>query len=211
MANPTVISPQRRRFLARLGAIAAGVALPWRSRSAQAATEAIGPYIGEIMLISWNFPPKGWTFCNGQLLPINQNQALFSLLGTTYGGNGQTTFALPNLQGCVAIHQGQGPGLSPRARGERAGEVSHTLLLTGLAAHTHVARASSADGTAANPKPNVVPARNAGQIPQWAPNADTTLGTNAIGPAGGSQPHENQQPYLVLNYVIALQGTFPTQ
>jgi microcystin-dependent protein len=211
MPSSIVTSPQRRRFLARLGLIAAGAALPWRPRAASAATQAVGPYLGEIMLVSWNFPPKGWTFCNGQLLPINQNQALFSVLGTTYGGDGRVNFALPNLQGCVAIHQGQGPGLSPRALGERAGETAHTLVLSELAAHTHVARASSAAGTAANPSATLVPARNAGQIPQWASAADTTLSPSAISPAGGSQPHSNLQPYLVLNYVIALQGTFPTQ
>src|SRR3954471_6970408 len=104
------------------------------------------PFLSEIKIISFNFPPKGWGMCNGQLLPINQNQALFSLLGTQYGGNGQTTFALPDLRDCVAIHQGQGPGLSNRVIGETAGELAHTLALAELATHTHVARGSSAVG-----------------------------------------------------------------
>src|SRR5690242_3704435 len=151
MAPSTRSALDRRWFLGRLAAVLAGAALPWRPRPAQAAPQEVGPYIGEIMLISWTFPPKGWTFCNGQLLPINQNQALYSILGTTYGGDGTQTFALPDLRGRVPIHMGQGPGLSPRSRGERAGESAHTLILSELPSHTHVARGSSALGTSANP------------------------------------------------------------
>jgi len=209
MAPSTRSALDRRWFLGRLAAVLAGAALPWRPRPAQAAPQEVGPYIGEIMLISWNFPPKGWTFCNGQLLPINQNQALYSILGTTYGGDGRQTFALPDLRGRVPIHMGQGPGLSPRSRGERAGEPAHTLILSELPSHTHVARASSALGSSANPSASLVPARNAAQIPQWGSTVDATLGSGAITSTGGSQPHDNLQPYLTLNYVIALTGTYP--
>ena len=163
------------------------------------------------MLIAANFPPKGWALCNGQLLPINQNQALFSLLGTQYGGNGSTNFALPNLQGRVVVHAGQGPGLSPRVVGERSGEQAHTLLLTETPAHTHVARGSSAAGTVVAPANTVVPARNAAQIPEWGTTVNAALGAVAMTSTGGSQPHENMQPYLCLNYVIAVVGIYPSQ
>lgn len=197
----------RRQLLTSFAALLAGAALPWRPRVARA---ELGPYLGEIMAIAFNYAPRGWTFCNGQLLPINQNQALFALLGTTYGGNGVTTFALPDLRGCVAIHAGTGPGLSPRARGERGGETAHALSIAELPAHSHGARGSSGVGTADVPSTGVVPARNAAHIPQWGPTADTTLGAAAVSATGGSQPHDNTQPYLVLNYIIALQGTYPS-
>jgi microcystin-dependent protein len=203
----------RRQFLARLAAFAAGLALPWQARRLEAApqgTEAAQGYLGEIMLTAFNFAPKGWALCNGQLLPIAQNQGLFSLLGTQYGGNGQTTFALPDMRGRVVIHQGQGPGLGSHVIGERSGEQAHTLLLTETPAHTHVARGSSAFGTVVSPANTVVPARNGAQIPEWGVTVDTALGAVAMTNTGGSQAHENQQPYLCLNYVIALQGIFPS-
>lgn len=199
----------RRRFIGRILAAFAGAAFFGRARRSEAEVQAIEPYLGEIMLFSGNFAPKGWALCNGQLLAINQNQALFSLLGTTYGGNGSTTFALPDLRGRVPIHQGQGPGLSPRVLGERAGAEHHTLAVAEMPAHAHVARASSAAGTAAGPA-GMVPARNPAQIPQYGPSADATLAAGAISAAGGSQSHTNMQPVLTLNYVIALQGTFPS-
>lgn len=201
--------PARRRFLARLATLAAGLALPWRARLLDAApqeTSAFEGYLGEIMLIAGNYPPRGWAFCNGQLLSISQNMALFSLLGTTYGGNGQTTFALPDFRARVVMHQGEGSGLSPRVMGERAGEVAHTLLTTEIPAHTHLARASSAVGTVATPGSTVVPARSAAQVPQWGTSVDATLGPGAMLSAGGSQPHTNEQPYLVINYVICISG-----
>jgi len=168
------------------------------------------PYLGEIKLISWNFPPKGWAFCNGQLLPINQNQALFSLLGTTYGGNGVTTFALPDLRGRVPMHSGQGPGLTARALGEHAGETAHTLAMTELSMHSHGVQASSAVGSAVVPT-GMYPARNAASIPQYTlASADQLMHASAMGFAGGGQPHENQQPYLTLNFVIALVGQYPS-
>lgn len=161
------------------------------------------PFLGEIKIISWNFPPKGWTFCNGQLLPINQNQALFSILGTTYGGDGRTTFGLPNLQGRVPFHVGNGIAL-----GELGGETSHTLNISELPAHNHVPVGSSTAASVNTPVGNV-----------WASGGQTIYSTtpnNAMNPAsilplGGNQPHENTSPYLVLNFIIALQGIFPSQ
>lgn len=159
------------------------------------------PFLGEIKVISWNFPPKGWAFCNGQLLPINQNQALFSILGTTYGGDGRQTFGLPNLQGRTPFHVGNGIVL-----GEQGGETTHTLNISELPAHTHVP-------TGANTAPTVGSAL--GNL--WAinPSLYNTSSNNAmtpqcILPTGGSQPHENMSPYLVLNFIIALQGIFPS-
>ena|SRR5437667_9308346 len=159
------------------------------------------PFLGEIKIISWNFPPKGWSFCNGQLLPINQNQALFSILGTTYGGDGRTTFALPNLQGRSPVHVGNGIAL-----GELGGETAHTLNINELPAHNHVPNANS---NAAS----VGPAANNfwSQTGSYAPSPDTAMNPASILPTGGSQPHENMSPYLVLNFIIALQGIFPSQ
>ena len=161
------------------------------------------PFIGEIKVISFNFPPSGWAFCNGQLLQINQNQALFSILGTTYGGDGRVTFALPNFQGRMPIHQGQGFTL-----GQRGGEVAHTLTINELPAHNHPALAApTAD--AASPSGTVwAPAEGA---LEYEPAPNTMMSPNAIGNVGGSQPHQNEAPYLVLNFIIALQGIFPSQ
>ena len=211
-ANRPAAPLPRRRFLGRLLAAAAGagLALPWRAARSLADVQSIEPYLGEIMLVPFSFAPRGWALCNGQLLPINQNQALFSILGTTYGGNGQTNFALPDLRGRVAIHEGQGPGLATYTLGQIGGAQAHTLALTEMAAHAHVARASSAAGTAAVPGAGVVPARNGAQIPAWNPTADTLMHAGAIASAGGGQPHLNMQPYLALNYVIAVQGIFPS-
>jgi microcystin-dependent protein len=160
-------------------------------------------FLGEIRLFSFDFPPKGWASTNGQLLPINQNQALFSLLGTTYAGNGQTNFGLPDLRNCVPIHTGGGHTL-----GERAGETAHTLTSPEMPAHTHtlVGSASNADV--------VAPAGNqpatASQL--YAPAAHpVALDPSAAGPTGGSQPHTNQQPFLALNFCIALVGIFPSR
>lgn len=159
------------------------------------------PFIAEIKVISWNFPPKGWAFCNGQLLAINQNQALFSILGTTYGGDGRVNFALPNLQGCSPIHTGNGFTL-----GEKAGESAHTLNVSELPAHTHVLQGVPANGD--TPIPTAL--ANANNLYSSSP-PNTTLTAGSIGNAGGSQPHENMSPYLVLNFIIALTGIFPSQ
>ena len=161
------------------------------------------PYLGEIRIISWTYAPKGWAFCNGQLLPINQNQALFSLLGTTYGGNGQTTFALPDLRGRAPAHMGNG-----LTEGQLVGEETHTLIMSEMPAHTHLASASSAAPDQGSPSGNEWASLASGYS-STAPN--TTLGPSAISNVGGSQPHANMQPYLVLNFVIALQGIFPSR
>jgi len=161
------------------------------------------PFLGELKIVSWNFPPKGWAFCNGQLLPINQNQALFSILGTTYGGDGRTTFALPNLQGRTPVHVGNGLSL-----GELGGENSHTLVTTEMPAHNHVPSASASTSNASSPLSNFW--GNAG-LASYAPAPNTTMSAPALSNTGGGQPHENMSPYLVLNIVIALQGIFPSQ
>jgi len=206
IARPLRAALPRRDFLGRIAVFLAGAVLFGRARRAEADTQ---PYLGEIMLFGGNFAPRGYALCNGQLLPINQNQALFSLLGTQYGGNGQTTFALPDFRGRVPIHFGQGPGLSTHTIGQTAGTEGHFLLLTEMPAHAHVARGSSAVGVTANPS-GMYPARCAAQIPQWAATANTTLAASAIASTGGSQPHPNVQPVLALNFVIALQGVFPS-
>ncbi|MGH9722466.1 MAG: phage tail protein [Bryobacteraceae bacterium] len=163
------------------------------------------PFLGEIKIISWNFPPKGWAFCNGQLLPINQNQALFSILGTTYGGNGQTTFALPNLQGRVPLHVGGGLLL-----GQNGGQRSHTLTMSEMPAHPHVAQATSTGPASLTAAGNVLsqPATNRLYA---APSSLVTLSPQAVTSAGGSQPHLNVMPELVLNFIIALVGIFPSR
>ena len=167
------------------------------------------PFVGEIMLVPYNFAPTGWAFCNGQLLPISQNTALFSLLGTMYGGNGQSTFALPDLRGRVAISLGQGPGLSPRDQGETGGSESVALTLQQIPQHNHPVNVSSSPGTSAQAAGNHLHASTFGN--SYAATPDGTMAADAIGQTGGGQPHNNLQPYLTLNYVIALQGIFPTR
>lgn len=168
------------------------------------------PFLSEIKIVSFNFPPKGWALCNGQFLPINQNQALFSLLGTTYGGNGQTTFALPNLRGQVPIHEGSGHTL-----GEAAGTSAVTINIQTMPAHLHFLNNNMCVGDANTNATQGAPTgnnwANTGKV-QWctsAPNA--VMNPQAVSNVGGSQPHTNQMPYLVLNFIIALQGIFPSQ
>jgi microcystin-dependent protein len=161
------------------------------------------PFLSEIKLMSFNFPPKGWAFCNGELLPINQNQALFSLLGTTYGGDGRTTFGLPDLKGRSPMHMGSGHTL-----GESGGEQNHTLSISEIPTHVHAFNASTSNATTPIPTGNLLGAANnlyAG------PTNLTSLLPATIGNTGGSQPHTNMQPYLTLNFCIALQGIFPSQ
>jgi microcystin-dependent protein len=160
------------------------------------------PFLSEIRITSFNFAPKGWALCNGQTLPINQNQALFSLLGTTYGGNGQTTFMLPNLQGRVPISWGMGNTL-----GQVGGSESVTLTLQQLPQHYHLVNVVNANANA-GPAGNYFGAAN--QLYQ-PPPPGTPLANSTISKTGGSQPHENRQPYLSLNFIIALQGIFPSQ
>jgi len=169
-------------------------------------------FVGEIRIFPFNFPPTGWAFCNGQLLPISQNTALFSLLGTFYGGDGKSTFALPDLQGAAAMFWGQGSGLSERFLGEQNGSQTVTLITTEIPSHTHIAMAKSPGGTS-NPTGLVWGTSNAGKVAAlfYASAAASPVNMNpaALSIAGGSQPHNNMPPYLTLNYCIALQGIFP--
>jgi microcystin-dependent protein len=173
------------------------------------------PFLGEIKIISWNFPPKGWAFCNGALLPINQNQALFSLFGTTYGGDGRVNFGLPNLQGRVPISFNNNFTL-----GQLGGETAHTVNISELPAHNHImqANASIVTGPGLN-TPDSTKAISEGKSAQSGTPAVQNFGTTSltamnpasVGPSGGSQAHNNMQPYLVLNFIVALQGAFPSQ
>jgi microcystin-dependent protein len=161
------------------------------------------PFLSEIRIMSFTFPPKGWSLCNGQLLPINQNQALFSLLGTTYGGDGRVNFALPNLQGNTPMHVGNGYTL-----GEKGGEQSHTLGIAELPTHTHVLNASSTPANTNVPTGAYVATVNNAYT---APANLVALSPASVANAGGSQAHLNMQPFLTLNFCIALQGIFPSQ
>jgi microcystin-dependent protein len=163
------------------------------------------PFLGEVKIVSFNFAPKGWALANGQLLPINQNQALFSLYGTTFGGDGRTTFAIPEMRGRVAIHRGNSFTL-----GETGGEENHTLTLNEMPAHTHTLSASTADGNNVAPGGNF-PARQVNQLYAAANSPPTAFAAGTVGSVGGSQPHANTQPYLVLNFICALQGIFPSR
>lgn len=169
------------------------------------------PFVAEIRIFPFNFPPKGWAFCNGQIMPLSQNTALFSLLGTTYGGNGQSTFALPDLQGSAAMHPGQGNGLSQRFLGEQAGEPSLTLLTTEIPAHQHqFGGAAAAGGDKQDPTGCIwaqVPGRAV--VFLYGTAANGAVNPNAMPLTGGSLPHNNLQPYLALNFCIAMQGVFP--
>jgi microcystin-dependent protein len=174
------------------------------------------PFLSEIRIMSFNFAPKGWTMCNGQLLPINQNQALFSLLGTTYGGNGQTNFQLPDLRSRIPISMGGGHTL-----GERAGAESVTINISSLPTHTHFVVASNAAATQGpagrDPTNGTLAQAAAAPLPATAVNIfgtgtpNVTFAGNILGNTGGSQPHNNIEPYLALNFCIALQGIFPSQ
>lgn len=169
------------------------------------------PFVAEIRIFPFNFAPKGWAWCDGQLLPLSQNTALFSLLGTTYGGDGKSTFALPNLQGRAPMHPGQGPGLSLRDLGESGGSETVTLLESEIPAHAHAVRAVSDPGELQVPSSQRALARS-----QNAQAYQSTTGQNlvatapeSLAPAGGDAPHNNMQPYLTFHFCIALQGVFP--
>lgn len=166
------------------------------------------PFLSEIRIMSFVFPPKGWALCNGQLLPINQNQALFSLLGTTYGGNGQTTFALPNLNDRVAMSSGTGSGLSSYFLGQPGGVSEVSLTQSQIPPHNHLVTTASAPST--NSPVNALPATS-GSHNLYDPAINTSMASDAIGLAGGSQAHENMQPTLAINYCIALTGIFPSR
>jgi microcystin-dependent protein len=161
------------------------------------------PFLSEIKIFSFGFAPKGWALCNGQLLPINQNQAIFSLLGTTYGGDGRTNFGLPNLQGRTPLHMGNGQTL-----GLAAGEQNHTLSITEIPAHSHPWGATNTAANAPNPTSNLL-----GGAPEYNNSGSSLVAMypGALATVGGSQPHQNMQPYLTLNFCIALSGIFPSQ
>ena len=167
------------------------------------------PFVAEIRIFPFNFAPKGWAFCDGQILPLSQNTALFSLLGTTYGGDGKSNFALPNMQGNVPMHPGQGPGLSLHDLGETGGSDTVTLLESEIPSHSHGLNVSQSDATDQSPVAEQFASGIA--IGTYAvPGANLTqLSSSGIAPAGGDQPHNNLQPYLTLNFCIALQGVYP--
>jgi len=163
------------------------------------------PFLGEVKIISWNFAPKGWAFCNGQLLPINQNQALFSLFGTMYGGDGRTTFALPDLRGRVPIHIGNG-----HTEGEKSGAAAHTLTTAQLPIHVHALNGTSTAGSLIIAAGNLH-GTSPSQMYQAPDNNLAPMNSASIATVGGSQAHENRQPYLVLNFIVALVGVFPSR
>ena len=166
------------------------------------------PFVAEIRMFGFNFTPSGWAMCNGALIPISQNTALFSLLGTTYGGDGRVTFMLPNLQSAFAIGTGQGPGLSPRGIGETGGSANVTLQESEIPSHTHPMRAALS-ATSGNPSGATLAPTANGASAYRIPGVTAAMAPSALLSAGGSQSHENRQPYLGLNFCIALQGVFP--
>lgn len=164
------------------------------------------PFVGEIRMFAGNFPPVGWMFCDGQLLPISENETLFTLIGTTYGGDGESTFALPNLQSRVPIHQGNNFTLA-----ETGGVEEVTLTTSQIPVHTHAMIASTADGGQNNPQNNVLATTPVGITIFFEDPPSANMSASAISPVGGSQPHTNLQPYLAVNFIISLFGIFPTQ
>lgn len=169
------------------------------------------PFVAEIRIFPFSFAPKGWAFCDGQILPISQNTALFSLLGTTYGGDGKSNFALPNFQGCAPMHPGQGPGLSLHDLGETGGSDTVSLLESEIPSHSHSVQAKSTLPAAVSPTggPSFAFGRSNGGSAYVAAANLGAMDPNTIAPAGGDQPHNNLMPYLVLKFCIALQGVFP--
>lgn len=166
------------------------------------------PFVAEIRIFPFNFAPKGWAFCDGQILPLSQNTALFSLLGTTYGGDGKSNFALPNMQGNAPMHPGQGPGLSLHDLGETGGSDTVSLLESEIPSHSHALVASQGDGLERTPAGQLL-ATGVGISLYQTPGPLVNVSDNALAPAGGDQPHNNMQPYLTLNFCIALQGVYP--
>jgi microcystin-dependent protein len=167
------------------------------------------PFVAEIRMFAGNFPPKGWAMCNGQLLPISQNTALFSLLGTFYGGDGKTTFALPDLRQRAPLQPGQGPGLALYDLGQTGGAATHALLASEMPQHTHAQQACSALASVSSANGGMLGKTVSPNPPYHAPDALQPLGPLALGPTGGGLPHNNLQPYLELTFIIALQGVFP--
>ena len=172
----------------------------------------VEPYIGQISMVAFSWPPRNWATCDGQLMSIAQNTALFSLIGTTYGGDGRTTFALPDLRGRVPIHQGQGPGLTPRTMGEKSGSENVTLLMSEMPMHNHLAAANSTTAGSQSPANAFWAKESEGVTLIYGATSDgSTMNPQAIGLAGGNQPHNNMQPFLVINFVICLYGVFPSR
>lgn len=171
------------------------------------------PFVAEIRIFPFNFAPKGWAFCDGQLMPLSQNTALFSLLGTTYGGDGKSNFALPDLQGRAPMQPGQGPGLTLRDLGEASGSETVTLLESEMPAHSHSMAAASDPAEAPSPSPDRTPARSRGGAAYQTDSSSdlVEIAPQAVAPAGGSAPHNNMQPYLTFHFCIALQGVFPSR
>ena len=170
------------------------------------------PFLGEIKMFGGNFAPSGYALCNGQLLPISQNAALFSILGTTFGGNGTTTFALPNLQGRVPVHMGQGPGLSPYVLGEQTGVENVTLLYNNMPIHNHTVNAVTGGGNSASPTSNLPAVESTGTSLDYSNAAEGgQMNANALTSAGNSQPFSVIQPYVAVTFIIALQGIFPSR
>ena len=173
--------------------------------------QAADPFLGQIAFVPYNFAPKNWAECNGQLLPISQNTALFSLLGTTYGGNGQTTFALPDMRGRRIVDDGQGPGLQDYTIGEMGGQENVTLNTSQIPAHNHEISAVTSEGNDASPTGNL-PANTKTLDKEYSNSAaNTTMKNTMVGNTGGNQPHENRSPFLVLKCIIALQGVYPSR
>ena len=167
------------------------------------------PFVAEIRIFSFNFAPKGWAWCDGQVMPISQNTALFALLGTTYGGDGKSTFALPDLQGRAPLHPGYGPGLTPRQLGEEGGTETVSLLASEIPSHTHPVSASAGPANLQSPGAGRMPGRANTAAYREEPDNPVALAAEALGVAGGSLPHNNMQPYLTLHFNIALHGVFP--
>ncbi|HEY9164533.1 MAG TPA: tail fiber protein [Candidatus Kryptonia bacterium] len=215
---------ERRRFLAKiLGAVAgAGILGGAGKLLAQVGKKSVdtsgnqkkvadsSPYLGEIQMVSFSFAPTGWALCNGQLLPISQYAALFNLIGTTYGGDGQITFALPDLRSRVPIHQGQGNGLSNRVMGQMSGEENHQLTSSEMPSHSHSVTASTSNGTSSSPSGNYPAVNNEG-IQHYGTTSNGTMNASMIGNTGSSTSHNNMQPYTCVNFIIALSGIYPSQ
>jgi len=168
------------------------------------------PFIAEIRIFGFNFAPRGWAFCNGQILPIAQNTALFSLVGTTYGGNGQTTFALPDLQSRAPMQQGAGPGLTPCSLGESAGADAVALAPSQMPLHSHLVQCSSGNANSQSASGTFL-ATEIGPAQTYSPSGAASMAADAIGVSGGGQAHPNMQPFLAMNFCIALQGIFPSR
>jgi microcystin-dependent protein len=200
--TPAARTLDKRIFASLFGALIMLFAAP-ATLEAQAADS---PYLGEIMLVSFDFAPKGWAECNGQILSISQNQALFALLGTTYGGDGKTTFALPDLRGRVPVHAG-----SLITLGEKGGEETHAITFAEMPQHSHTFRASSEPGDTTAPAGMILAKEPGGSLIYGTPDGTSTLSPVSVEPVGGAQPHENRMPYTALRYIIALTGIFPTR